>query len=192
MNARDCHHLNLLKKGRQQGLRYFMQRHMRALTYFAQNLVNDTAVAEEIVQDCFVKVWESRERFVSNENVKAFLYIATRNACINHLNAYATKRQAESEELSEGLAIADHDVLTRMIHAETITRIHAELDRLPPQQATVFRLSYFEGFTTDEICRTLGISNNAVFLARSRATQALRLIFKGKGLPYLLLIFFIF
>jgi len=192
MNTRDYQQLSLLKRGHQQGLQYFMQRHMRALTYFARNLVSDSAVAEEIVQDCFVKVWDTRERFESAENVKAFLYIATRNACINHLNASVTKHQANSEELSEGLQLSDSDVLTKMIHAETITRIHAELDRLPPQQAVVFRLSYFEGFTTDEICRTLGISTNAVFLARSRATQALRLIFKSEGLPYLLLIFFIF
>ncbi|MEC3881646.1 RNA polymerase sigma factor [Parapedobacter sp. 10938] len=181
MNTQDYDYLHLLKKGHQHGLRHFMELHMRTLTYFAQNIVKDTTVAEEIVQDAFVNVWNRREQFESTEHVKAFLYLATRNACINHLKTSYTRHQANAEELSENLPLSDNDVLTKMIHAETITHIHAELERLPPQQAAVFRLSYFEGFTTDEICEALGISTNAVFLARSRATQALRSIFKHKS-----------
>lgn len=184
MNTVDDHQLSLLKKGHQKGLRYFMQRHMRAITYFARHMVNDIAVAEEIAQDSFVKVWESRERFESAENVKAFLYVATRNACLNHLNTASTRRQAQSEELSEDLQAPDSNVLTGMIHAETIALIHAELERLPERQAAVFRLTYFDGLTTEEICKALGTTPNAVFLARSRAIHTLQRIFKGKNLLY--------
>ncbi len=180
------HHLSLLKDGYQQGLQYFMQQHLRALTYFAQRIVKEVAVAEEIVQDSFLKVWESRGRFESAENVKAFLYIATRNACLNHLDSASTRRRAQSAELSEDLQQSGNDVLTGMIHAEAIALIHAELERLPIQQATVFRLTYFDDLTTEEICQTLGISANAMFLARSRATQKLQGIFKGKNLLYYL------
>ena len=178
------HHVRLLRDGHQQGLQYFMQRHLRALTYFAQRMVKEVEVAEEIVQDCFVKVWDSRGRFESAENVKAFLYIATRNACLNHLDAASTRRRARFDELSEDLLQPDSNVLTGMIHAETIALIHAELERLPEQQATVFKLTYFDGFTTEEICQALSISANAVFLARSRATQTLKRVFKGKNLLY--------
>jgi len=183
MRAID-HYLCLLKDGHQQGLEYFMQRHLRALTYFARRMVKEVEVAEEIVQDCFVRVWESRNRFESAENVKAFLYIATRNACLNYLDAASTRRHARSEELSEDIQHPDSDVLTGMIHAETIALIHQELERLPEQQAVIFRLIYFNGLSTEEICESLGISANAVFLARSRATQTLKRVFKGRNLLY--------
>lgn len=161
-----------------------MRQHLRGLTYFAQRIVRETTVAEEIVQDSFVKAWESRHRFESAENLKAFLYIATRNACLNHLESAGTRRKTRHDDLTEDIQQPGADVLTRMIHAETIALIHAELQQLPPQQAAVFRLTYFEGLTTDEICQMLGITPNAVFLARSRATQALQRIFKNKGLLY--------
>src|SRR5690606_38711176 len=102
----------------------------------------------------------------------------------NHLDSSRTRRQAYEEELHEDLQQPGSDVLTNMIHAETIALIHAELERLPAQQAAVFRLTYFDGLTTDEICETLGTTPNAVFLARSRATQTLKQIFKSKNLLY--------
>lgn len=177
-------HLNLLREGKQKGLRYFMQKYLRELTYFAQRIVKREEVAEEIVQDTFVKVWEARQNFKSSENIKAFLYISTRNACFNHLELADTRRRTNYDELSEEILQPGNDVLTGIIHTETIALIHQELERLPTQQAKVFRLSYFEGLSTEEICLELGISPNAVFLARSRATQTLQKFFKNKGLLY--------
>lgn len=184
-------HLHLLREGQQQGLLYFMQKHLRELTFFAQRIVHRGEVAEEIVQDSFVKVWEARSSFKSPENIKAFLYISTRNACFNHLELAGTRRRTSFDELSEEILQPGNDVLTGMIHAETIALVYQELERLPAQQAKVFRLSYFDGFSTEEICRELGISPNAVFLARSRATQALQKIFKDKNLLYYMVFLYI-
>ncbi|WP_206367138.1 RNA polymerase sigma factor [Sphingobacterium sp. SGG-5] len=161
-----------------------MQRHIRELTYFAQRIVQKTEIAEEIVQDSFVKVWEARHSFQTADNIKAFLYISTKNACLNYIDSADTRRRTYYNELSEDILHPDTDVLTGIIHAETIGIIYNELEKLPAQQAKVFRLSFFEGFSTEEICRELGISSNAVFLARSRAVQTLQKIFKDKDTLY--------
>lgn len=181
MNTVD-YHLGLLQQGNQEGLRYFMQQHVRALTYFAHRIVKDTSVAEEIVQDGFVKVWEVRNRLESPNKLKSFLYVTTRNACLNHLETAYNRRHILVHELADDVPETGNDALMGMIHAETIALIHRELLRLPDQQATVFRLVYFEGLSTDEICQRLGITSNAVFLARSRAIKTLQHFFKGKDL----------
>lgn len=179
MDAID-RHLELLQQGNQEGLRYFMQQHARALTYFAHRMVKETVVAEEIVQDGFIKVWEARDRFESPDKLKSFLYVATRNACLNHLELVGNRRHTLVDDLANDLQQPGSDVLTGMIHAETIALIHQELLRLPDQQATVFRLVYFEGLSTEEICERLGTTPNAVFLARSKAIKTLQKIFRGK------------
>ena len=186
------HHLELLRQGSQRGLKYVMEQHMRALTYFAFRMVKDDTVAEEIVQDGFVKVWEARERFASPEKLKAFLFIAARNACLNYLESASYRQSGLVDTLAEDLPHLGNDVLTTIIHAETIALIHAELKNLPDQQAAVFRLVYFDGLTTDEICQRLNITPNAVFLARSRATKVLQRLFKGKdALIYLAFLTFV-
>jgi RNA polymerase sigma factor (sigma-70 family) len=55
-----------------------------ALCFFARRLVNDNAIAQDIVTDVFVKLWQKQADFKTVYSVKAFLYISTRNACLNH------------------------------------------------------------------------------------------------------------
>lgn len=184
MKPGDRYYLTLLQEGKPAGIQYFMQRNLRALTFFARSLVKVTEVAEEIVQDSFVKAWESRGKFESAEHLKSFLYVATRNACLNHLNSARAQFGLHAGTLQEELLLTEDNPLKAIILAETIELIHAELEQLPPQQAQVFRLSFFEGLATEDICQHLNLSSNAVFLARSRAKQALRRIFTNEDLLY--------
>lgn len=69
-----------------------------------------------------------------------------------------------------------------MIHAETLQIVYAEVKRLSPTQQLVFKLTFIEELTTEEICAQLDMTANAVFIARSKALAALHKIFKGKDL----------
>lgn len=145
-------------------------------------MVSDPAVAEEIVQDTFVKLWIRRSYFEKPTAVKAFLYIATKNACLNHLKSPRNRYVGDIEDVADVLYGDDRDLLTQMIHAELVAELYRELQRLPEQYARIFRMTYFEEKTTEEICASLDISPNAVFTARSKATKLLRRLFKEKDL----------
>ncbi|GAA4517404.1 hypothetical protein GCM10023173_17870 [Sphingobacterium thermophilum] len=61
-------------------------------------------------------------------------------------------------------------------------QIIKELERLPKQQAEIFRMTYLEGKSNKEICQTLGTTLNTIYFARSKALSTLRQIFKEKDI----------
>lgn len=170
-----------------QQLPVLFKQYNRSLLFFAKSMVRSQEVAEEIVADSFVKLWQRKDSFASEDKVKAFLYIATKNACINHVqSAYA--RQVHDGEAVDSLTSLDPDTLAQIIRAELMQQVYDEIDRLPEKQREVFRLSYLEDLTTEEICERLQMSATAVFANRSRAVDALRKVFKDKELWICLLL----
>lgn len=158
----------------------FKQYH-RSLLYFAKSMVREQETAEELVADSFVKLWQLRETFEDAGKVKAFLYIATKNACLNHVNSVHARQTFDGEVL-EVLQSMDPNSYAQIVRAELLQQIYDEVMMLPDKQREVFRLTYFEDQTTEEICKRLQMTATAVFANRSRAIEALRKIFKDKEL----------
>lgn len=153
--------------------------HGSALRYFAYGFVRNKALAEEIVSDSFIKLWEGRDKLLTENSVRAFLYISTKNACLDEQNSLRN-RAIHDHSVLEELISPSEDTLTRMIQAELIQLIVAEVDRLPGQQSKVFKLTYFEQMKTDEISKELGVSASSIYFARSKAISTLR---KALGFP---------
>lgn len=180
-----------LKSGREDGLKHYMKVHGSALRYFAYGFLRDKALAEEIVSDAFVKLWTGRDKLHTESSVQAFLYISTKNACLDERNRLRN-RTIHDNSLLEELESPSEDTLTRMIQVELIKLIIAEVDHLPLQQSRVFKLTYFEQMKTEEISKELGISASSVYFARSKALSSLKkmLGFKGhKNLQELIFLF---
>lgn len=177
------------RSGSELAFRQVMNQHIHALTFHAYKICRRTEIAEEIVADTFAKLWQNRHNFQTETNVKAFLYITTRNACRDYLRSAQRRVAGRTDELDEHLQEPHADPLTHMIHAELIRSLVEEIEKLPERQSEVFRMTYLENLTTEEICERLGISANAVFLARKKATAKIRSIFAGRDLwMYLVLL----
>src|SRR5690606_26999886 len=131
----------------------------KSLRFFAYNIIRNKEAAEEIVSDVFFKLWSGRERFATPQKIKAFLYIATRNACYDYLDS-PKNRVHYDVDITDQLQHPQPDLLAGIIEAELVELVYQEINNLPEQQAAVFRMSYLEGMTTDEICDTLGITAN--------------------------------
>src|SRR5690606_16352483 len=101
----------------------------------------DKEAAEEIVSDSFYKLWQGRENAKSVESIKAFLYISTRNACYDYSGKLKNRVHSEEDAL-ETLVCQNSDILTQIIYTELIQLIAQEVDKLPQQQAAVFRMTY--------------------------------------------------
>lgn len=166
--------------GEESVLAYFVSTYSKPLRFFAYNLLRNKQVAEEIVSDSFYKLWERRQNFVLETNVKAFLYISTRNACYDYLSSPKNKIPFLDERVAWEMPDIAADLEADIVLAETIHAISREIDGLPSQQAAIFRMTYLEGLNSEEISKRLGISANAVFVSRSKALARLRTLFKGK------------
>lgn len=166
-------YFSALKLGQEDGLKNYMKVHGPSLRYFAFGFVKDKLLAEEIVSDSFVKLWQGRDKIRSESSIKAFLYISTKNACLDQLELLSNRATHQADEL-EFLENPSEDILTKMIQTELIKMIAAEVENLPKLQSRVFKMTYFEQMDTEEISVELGKSSSSIYFARSRALATLK------------------
>jgi len=175
-------YVDILCAGNEVGLKYFIAHLGEPLHFFAFKITKNKEASEEIVSEAFCKLWQRRDKITSYENIKSFLYLVTRNACYDHMGSAYQKKVSLSHDDWTSIESKDDDMLGQIIYVELIMQVVEELEKLPKQQADVFRLSYLEGMDTKEICDLLGTSASTVYFARSKAISTLRMIFKEKDI----------
>src|SRR5687768_256671 len=120
------------KKGDPRALQVIFKMFYAPLCIFAERMLRDRPAAEDIVGETLVKLWNRHTDFENMQNVKAFLYITTRNACLNML------KQMQRESLSKKqFAYISGDkegfILSEIVRAEVLNEIRREIDNLPAQ-----------------------------------------------------------
>lgn len=174
-------------------IKYFFDLHHKSLCYFANRLVKDDLQSEDIVAECFFKLWERREDFGTEQNVKAFLYISCRNACLNYLQHLKVKTSVQKVYL-EQLEKGEDTILYQIIKTEILEIVSKEVDELPEKMRDIFKLLYFNGKKTDEIAAELNLSVQTVRNQKTKAIALLKTSLLKKGVSasfYLAFLFFI-
>ncbi len=169
----DLKYVQHIQLGHESGLKFFMSKFGKSLRFFAYSIVQNKEVAEEIVSDSFFKLWNGRDRIKSANSIKSFLFITTQNACYDYVRCPKRKINSDADAL-EKLVITDADTLTKMIYVELIELVVKEVNKLPEQQASVFKMSYLQELSTQEISKNLGTTSNSVYFARSKALSIIR------------------
>lgn len=163
-----------LRSGKAEAMIPFFDLFYSRLCYFAERLIRNRPAAEDIVEDSFLKLWKKHADFGSIQNIKAFLYITTRNACLNFLKQ--TQRDEASKKELAYLSVEMEDfVLNNMIRSEVLQEIHREIEKLPTQSRKVFKMSVLENMKNQEIAIALDISVHTVKNQKMRAMQLLRM-----------------
>ena len=151
------------------------------LGMYALRIVGDADVAEDLVQDAFLKAWEYMADGTRQvDNLRAFMYRSVRNRCLTHLRD--SRETLGEEHIPE---VGEEDIDTSVRDA----RIWQAIDRLPDRCREVFLLSKRDGLTNEEIAAELGISvktvKNQMTKAFSRLREALTDGHKPFFLPFL-------
>lgn len=165
----------------------FFREHYKPLCYFAEQLTGDTAAAEDVVKDSFVKLWNQRTGFDHPKSIKSFLYTATRNACLNLLRHEKVKENFREEMKYLDEAAIDATVLQEMIRTELMQSIYKEIAQLPEKRRQVFRMVFIDGLSHEEIAQQLGISVFTVKEHKAKALAQLRLRFTDRQLVLFML-----
>ena len=160
----------------------------KALVSFSARMVGELRMAEEIVQDTFVKTWQKRNTFHNQGTLKAYLYNSVRNGSISHLRHAKVERsriEAIEREFIEMKTAEDGELI---LHKEEIYRqlLHA-IDALPTKQRELFLLSV-QGKTSAEIAAEMGITPESVKKQRQRGLARLRELLPPETLVMLLLL----
>jgi len=177
--------IKAFRKGDHQALSHFFKLYVKSLRYFAFRLVQDELEAEDITAECFVKVWERHHDFETEDNIKAFLYISCRNACLDYLRRLKVKSTAQEAYYSQ-LVNSEETILYQIVKSEVLEALNKEIEFLPDNYRKVFKLIYFDYKKTDEIALELGISVQTVRNYKARAVELLRVSMLKKGISTVL------
>lgn len=160
----------ILYDGLQQKLRAFLTR-----------LTGAPVVADDLVQETFMRIHRARGSFDSRAAVVPWAYAIARNAWLDHVRAAKVRGEtprAKHHEDATGSAEAptgpDADSEQLAIARETAALVESVLSRLAPAQREAFVLLRYEGMTVDDAAAVLGSTPTAVKLRAFRAYEALR------------------
>jgi RNA polymerase sigma-70 factor (ECF subfamily) len=146
---------------------------------FSFKIINDGNLAKDLVQNVFIKIWESPAS-VNIDNPESFIYQMVRNACLNYIRHIKVvdnlKSKVKDHYLGEELYYIDMvgDKPYILIEKELEGRIIDVMNSLPEKCLAVFRLSRIDGLKNREIADQLGISLKAVEKHISKALQIYR------------------
>lgn len=130
------------------------------LSRFAFTYVKDEAVAEEIVQDVFVNLWQKQE-LKEIASIRSFLYISVRNKSLNYLRDHKTRTLHENEfamELERNLHYEDN----AYEHKQLEELVKIAIEELPEKCREIFELSRNQNLTYQQIADQLNISTKTV------------------------------
>lgn len=163
-----------------------------ALYQYVLRFVKSPAIAQDVLQDVFLKIWEIRERINPDLSFKAYLYRISRNSVFKLMKQMAGDESLRLRVLQQfGESVADADLKLCWQQYEGI--LQAAITRLPPQRQKVFRLCREEGKSYEEVATELNISRHTVKEHMVLAMKSIKEYFDQYGntpLGFLLLLFF--
>lgn len=131
------------------------ERNYRTTVRVALFYIHDPAVAEDIAQEIFTKLWEKPEILKGIDNLSGYLKHAVKNRCLNYLEHLQVIDKYEREYLKQ---MDEEDSPTE----EYIQLVQQLLEQLPPKRRQILELSVVESKSYQEIAAQLGISVNTV------------------------------
>lgn len=149
----------------------FFREHYAPLVGFAIKYVKDRDEAEGIVQELFASVWAKAHSITITSSVKAYMFSAVRNACLNYLKhqkiemAYQKHQQAVLSEVNEENPVE---------YEELQGRLSSALEQIPEKCRAIFEMNRFEGKRYKEIAEELQLSLKTVENQMGKALKILR------------------
>lgn len=134
------------------------------LLRFARKFVSDF-FAEDILHDVFLKLWDKQVFLLPPDEVRRILYVAVRNACLDHLRRLSMEQEIIDHRAIQ-LKIEELDFFEAsdelFMRRDLINILMAKISELPERSQEVFRMSYLEGLKAAEIADQLGLSVRTV------------------------------
>lgn len=137
---------------------------------FAWRFVKDNDIAEDIIQDCFLNVWEKRLTFSVIAEIRSYLYTSTRNACLDYLKHEQIKQKHAIHLLA---TVSQEEEQEYILEEEVDALIYQAIGTLS-QQAKKMVIMTLNGDSNLEIAQKLNVTINTVKSTKLKAYQILR------------------
>lgn len=162
-----------LKNGDKDSFEIIFRHYYTDLVNYCTRYIYDDAVAEEIIQDIFTKLWIKREEINVNVSLKSYLYKAVQNHAINYLN-YIKQKEKYHQYLGFSTLHNYNTPLNKLQENDIKARLDKAILMMPEKCRKVFELKRFKDMKNKEIATQLGISIKTVEKHMSKAMSLLK------------------
>jgi RNA polymerase sigma-70 factor (ECF subfamily) len=169
--------------GDESGFNFLVQKYHRAMVHFLFRMVHTQAVAEELAQEVFLRVYRSRESYRAEAKFTTWLYRIATNLAVNYARDTKHERTAQNvyldvpdEETGTTPEVADDEptVEQRLLRDERMAAIRKHVVALPERQRMAVLMHKYQGLDYRQIGEVLKLSESATKSLLFRAYQTLR------------------
>jgi RNA polymerase sigma-70 factor (ECF subfamily) len=139
-----------------------------------------TEIAEEVVQDIFLKIWVKRQDLGTVRRFDDYLFITVRNHVLNYLR----QKKRDQQFINHLATHFEESALSpelQLQFKESEALIQKAVSALPPQQQAVYKLARQEGLSLAEVAEQMGLSRNTVRNHLARSLESIRTYLKANS-----------
>jgi len=172
-----------VRAGDQSAFEYLVQKYRRPMVSFMYRMARNSAVAEDLAQEVFLRVYRSRETYEASAKFSTWLYRIATNLAVNH----ARDTRHERPEVQVSLDEPDEDTGTtlelpdaslnaeqQMVRRERLLAIRRKIEALPEQQRLAVIMHKYQQMDYKQIAEVLKLSESATKSLLFRAYETLR------------------
>jgi len=141
------------------------------LVVYADQIIKDTVISEDVVQSVFMKLWETRET-IEIRSFRSYFMQCVKNRCIDHLRNQQVKHRFDNRIPDAASMVIEEDLWTKNELNELLERA---MEDFAPRCREIFRMSRYENLKIAEIAEKLDISKRTVETQISKALKILRI-----------------
>lgn len=152
------------------------------LYFYALKFVDSSEIAKDLVQDAFLNILNKKDSD-DIENLKAYLFRAVRNNCLNHLKHNEVQGEfirKEQERINREIQF--YDTHKTLVEKELQQNLNSAIEDLPEKYKVPFKLSRFEELSNKEIAKQLNLPLRTVETQIYRSLRILREKIENKGI----------
>lgn len=158
---REAKLINLIAEESQYAFKEIFDTYHLRIFLFAKKYLKSSHLAEEAVQDVFLKIWEKREELKMVKDFPSWLFQLTKNHLLNTLKKASNDNRIK-EEIKATMEVCVDQMDKQLIDKEKSDLLHEVIDTLPTQRQEIFRLCRLEEKSYEEVAQIMGISKSTV------------------------------
>jgi RNA polymerase sigma-70 factor, ECF subfamily len=177
---RDAELMLRVRDGDETSFALLLQKHRNSVVHFLYRMVQNQAIAEELAQEVFLRVYRSRESYEPTAKFTTWLFRITTHLALNHVRDRRHDKLHESiDEQVEDAAprqLADRvpNVEERLLKSARLAEIRVAIDQLPEKQRSAVLMHKYQEMEYSQIAAVLQCSESAVKSLLFRAYESLR------------------
>ena len=164
----------MMRGGDKAAFGVLFDRYYDLLHTFARHIVKDSSVAEDIIQNVFVKMWMRKEQVNPELSVRNYLLVATRNELFDYMRLRYNMLRSDINDAMLNVADGDTDIYDYVDVRERVGFIDSVMRSMPDKRREIFAMRYDRNMTNAEIARALRLPYEQTRKCGYRGLQKLR------------------